>query len=36
MNKIGKMLIMAALTIVMALPAAAQPQVKAAFESLRK
>ena len=36
MNKIGKILIMAALTIVMALPAAAQPQVKAAFESLRK
>ena len=36
MNKIGKILIMAALTIVMALPAAAQHQVKAAFESLRK
>lgn len=36
MNTIGKILMTAALSIAMALPAAAQPQVKAAFESLRK
>lgn len=36
MNTIGRILMTAALSIAMALPAAAQPQVKAAFESLRK